>query len=213
MFVCEPLPGMRYCIERVLRIAGVQTIDSSGDPSVYLGPGNDRRPVTCLVDQSPAGAHGPGLIGRRLATDRIRRVVVYSAHHCEPVIGGALQAGASSFVSKAAPAQRLIDAVCDVRGPGNPRDDGHRRSVFLGRAARYWNRDRNECSPLQVLTVRESAVLMMIAEGTAPRAVAERLNIGERTVGNHVMAIRRRLDIARERFRPRAIEHGLIDPV
>ena len=210
VFVCEPVPGIRYCIERVLRVAGVELVGSSGDPSPCLDHPEARGPVIYVVDQSPDGTYGPDVIESLLATDRTRRVVVYSAYDYEPVITTAFEAGASSFVSKSATSQKLFDAILAAFRQGTACDHQTRPQVFLPLTNFFKMGDRADDSPHQILTVRELAIFMMISEGLTIKEVADRLDVGERTVGNRLLALRRRLNIPRERLRLHAIEHCLI---
>ena len=123
-----------------------------------------------------------------------------------------LEAGAASIVSKSATSQQSLDAVFALYRQGNARDCQSSRQAFLLVTNSCRMGDRADDSPHQVLTVRELAILVTIAEGHTLQEVAKLLQINQRTVGNVLVAIRRQLDIPRERFRSHAIEHCLIDP-
>ena len=141
------------------------------------------------------------------ATARIRertdavRVLVLTTYESDASILSAIEAGASGYLLKAAPADELIAGV---------------RSVAAGEvalspaiAAQLVSRMR-EPAPT-ALTTRETEVLRLVAEGLSNRAIGERLFVGEATVKTHLLRTFEKLGVNdRTRAVTLAMERGLI---
>lgn len=141
------------------------------------------------------------------ATARIRertdavRVLVLTTYETDASILSAIEAGASGYLLKAAPADELIAGV---------------RSVAAGEvalspaiAAQLVSRMR-EPAPT-ALTTRETEVLRLVAEGLSNRAIGERLFVGEATVKTHLLRTFEKLGVNdRTRAVTLAMERGLI---
>lgn len=129
------------------------------------------------------------------------RVLVLTTYESDASILSAIEAGASGYLLKAAPAEELIAGV---------------RSVAAGEvalspaiAAQLVSRMR-EPAPT-ALTTRETEVLRLVAEGLSNRAIGERLFVGEATVKTHLVRAFEKLGVNdRTRAVTLAMERGLI---
>jgi len=115
------------------------------------------------------------------------RVLVVSAYEDDEYVRGALQAGASGHLSKAAPGHELVEAI---------------RSVVAGRSvvrqdvlARLLATDTDAPDPVPVLSERESAVLDLLAQGLPNKRIAGSLHISPRTVERHCESIYAKLAV------------------
>ena len=62
------------------------------------------------------------------------------------------------------------------------------------------------------LTLRQRAIMAGVVEGLTDAQIADRLGISQRTVTNHLVAIRRKLDLRnRTQLAVWAVRHG-VDP-
>ena len=138
---------------------------------------NQLHPSVVLMDIRLPGMNGID------ATRRIRRdhpgtrVLVVSAYDDEEYIRGALEAGASGHLSKAAPGRQLIEAVRAVAAGGTVIEPGVLSHLLAGASTA-------PVPPAQ-LTERELAVLELLAHGLHNKQVATRLGISRRTVERH----------------------------
>jgi len=138
---------------------------------------NQLHPTVVLMDIRLPGMNGID------ATRRIRRdhpgtrVLVVSAYDDEEYIRGALEAGASGHLSKAAPGRQLIEAVRAVAAGGTVIEPTVLNHLLAGTSS----------APLPAarLTERELAVLELLAHGLHNKQVATRLGISRRTVERH----------------------------
>lgn len=142
-----------------------------------------------------------------VATARIRaqaddiRVLVLTTYESDASILSAIEAGASGYLLKAAPADELIAGV---------------RSVAAGEvalspsiAAQLVARMR-EPAPAS-LTPRETEVLRLVAEGLSNREIGERLFLGESTVKTHLLRTFEKLGVNdRTRAVTLAMQRGLL---
>jgi len=117
-----------------------------------------------------------------------------------------VRAGASGYLLKGTPAQRVVDAICEVHDGG---------SVIQPRLARrllmHFQNVRGEDAPR--LTPRETEILTLIAKGLSNRTAAETLGLSRATVRTHLEHIYAKLDVSnRTEAVTEAIRRGLIDP-
>jgi two-component system, NarL family, response regulator LiaR len=128
------------------------------------------------------------------ATKRIRslaptvRILALSAFDDEPYVFGLLDAGATGYVLKTAESQEVVRAV---------------RATAAGRAAlapsvatHVVTRVTQGTSASEALTERELAVLRLAARGLTNKQIGANLNIGDRTVQNHLANIYAKLEVA-----------------
>jgi two-component system response regulator DesR len=118
----------------------------------------------------------PGLSGLELAAELRRRgntarVIILTTFARPGYLRRALDAGASGYLLKDAPSDRLADAIRRVHGGG--------RAVDPELAAEAWS----EADPL---TDRERQVLRLAAEGRSGADIAEDLALSEGTVRNYL---------------------------
>lgn len=118
----------------------------------------------------------PGLSGLELATElrqrgSTARVIILTTFARPGYLRRALDAGASGYLLKDAPSNRLADAIRRVHGGG--------RAVDPELAAEAWS----ESDPL---TDRERQVLRLAAEGQAGAEIAQQLELSEGTVRNYL---------------------------
>jgi len=138
---------------------------------------NQLHPSVVLMDIRLPGMNGID------ATRRIRRdhpgtrVLVVSAYDDEEYIRGALEAGASGHLSKAAPGRQLIEAVRAVDAGGTVIEPAVLNHLLAGTSSAPL--------PAAQLTERELAVLELLAHGLHNKQVATRLGISRRTVERH----------------------------
>jgi len=114
------------------------------------------------------------------------RILVLTTFEVEDVVYEALCAGASGFLLKDAPEQRLIDAIRIIA-------DGS--SVFAPHATRrlieeFAHRGQpNAQPPVATLTERELDVVKELAKGLSNAEIAQSLFVTENTVKTHISRI------------------------
>src|SRR5579859_1852702 len=115
------------------------------------------------------------------------KVLILTAHDDDEYVLSLLQAGASGYLLKTAPASELVKALRQVQEGDSPLDPAIARKLV------YHLSDRHEKSrPVDVdsaaedLTARELEVVRGLARGMSNRAIADELAISDRTVQSHL---------------------------
>jgi DNA-binding NarL/FixJ family response regulator len=149
---------------------------------------------------------------RRLAADAGPRILVLTTFDLDEYVYEALGAGASGFLLKDVPAERLFDAVRVVAaGEALLAPSVTRR--LIGEFARIRPRLAPRPDLLSELTPRETEVLRLIAEGLSNAEIAGRLVVSDETVKTHVSHVLTKLGL-RDRVQAvvAAYESGLVQP-
>jgi len=133
-------------------------------------------------------------------------ILIFTIFDEEERVLQAVRAGASGYLLKGTPADRVVDAICEVHGGG---------SVIQPRLARrlltHFQAQRGEGVP--GLTPRETEILNLIAKGLSNREAAETLGLSRATVRTHLEHIYAKLEVSnRTEAVTEAIRRGLIEP-
>ena len=187
----------------------LEVVGEAADGSAASVVVRRERPDVVLLD-----VRMPGVDGLTAARDLLAdaaapwRVVMLTTFDLDEYVYAALAAGASGFLLKDVPPERLVAAVRQVHdGDVLLAPDITRRLV-----ARY-AQPRGGPDPLAPLTHRERDVLALIARGLSNVEIASALHLGEATVKTHVGRILAKLDL-RDRAQAvvAAYEAGLVRP-
>ncbi len=179
--------GLQSCLSRAGRI---RLVGEAADGDDALRKARELKPDVVLMDISMPGMNG------LTVTEMLRKelpdmkVLVLSVQRNKDSIFRVIQAGAHGYVSKEAPSEEVIRAIESVHG-GQPFF-----SEEIARAAlNEFINSGDKKEPFSQLTSREREVLVLIAEGQSNKEIADRLNIGVRTIETHRERIMRRLNI------------------
>jgi DNA-binding NarL/FixJ family response regulator len=142
------------------------------------------------------------------------KVVVLTTFNEDSYVCDALRLGASGFLLKVAPPERLVDAIRVAANGDALIDPLVTRQVIAALA--YNMRDPLATDPppaLGELTVREAEVLRMLVRGRSNAEIAADLVVGDATVKTHVARVLMKLGL-RDRVQAiiYAYEHRLVQP-
>ena len=146
------------------------------------------RPDVIVTDIEMPGLSGLELAGELKRQGCTARVIILTTFARPGYLRRALDAGASGYLLKDAPSNRLADAIRRVHGGG--------RAVDPELAAEAWS----EADPL---TDRERQVLRLAADGQSGAEIAASLELSEGTVRNYLseainkIGAKNRVDAAR----------------
>jgi DNA-binding NarL/FixJ family response regulator len=138
------------------------------------------------------------------------KVLVLTTFERDDYLHEALRAGASGFLLKNSPPERLLDALSVVASGDSLVDPAMTRRLIDAMGTRL---PIDSADALKALTDREEEVLRLIAKGFSNAEIAEALFIGESTVKTHVSSILVKLNL-RDRVQAVvfAYEHGVTTP-
>ena len=164
----------------------------------------DLQPDLVLMDLRMPALDGAEATARIIDARPTAKVLVLTTYETDEHILGAIEAGASGYLLKAAPEAEILAGV---------------RSVVAGEtvlapsiAAKLVSRVRQDAtSAAPSLSPRELEVLRLVAEGRSNPEIARKLFIGEATVKTHLLHVFEKLEVNdRTRAVTRAMELGLL---
>jgi DNA-binding NarL/FixJ family response regulator len=157
------------------------------------------RPDVVLIDVQMPGVGGIEATRRIKKSVPTAQVVVLSSFDQDEYIYQSIQAGAKGYVLKDSELEELLDVIrAAARG----------ESLLPAHIATKLVRRVSATQSCYDLTKREYEVLNLLAGGLRNREIAEKLNITERTVKNHVTQIISKLGV---KSRTEAVTQALRD--
>ena len=183
----------------------------SGEEAIHLV--RRLRPDVTLMDIRMPGALDGVEATRRLvaAEDAPTRVIILTTFDTDEYVYDALDAGASGFLLKNCPPERLLDGVRIVAGGDALLEPAVTMRVITEFGRR--RRDVRHDGRLDNLTAREQDILREVATGRSNSEIAMRLYLSEATVKSHLTRILHKLG-ARDRVQAvvYAYESGFVAP-
>ena len=163
-------------------VDGEQVVDKSDSVS----------PDVVLMDIRMPRVDGLEATRRLLQRPAPPKVVVLTTFDLDEHVYEALEAGASGFLLKDAPAHQLIHAIRAVAA-----GEALLAPSVTRRLIAHFTRPRTSVAPASVwgLTDREMEVLRLLADGLSNAEIAAHLFVGESTVKTHVARILAKLGV------------------
>ncbi|MCO1654869.1 response regulator transcription factor [Pseudonocardia humida] len=202
--------GLRLVLETEPDIV---VVGEAGDGAAAVAATAALHPDVVLMDVRMPGLDGLAATRRILEGHPAVRVVVLTTFDDDANVHAALRLGASGFLLKVAPPERLVDAIRVAADGGALLDPLVTRRVISAFSTLPEPGRRPRPPALDRLTDREHEVLRMLARGLSNAEIAAELVVGEATVKTHVARVLMKLDL-RDRVQAVvfAYEHGLVEP-
>ena len=172
------------------------------EPGVEVGgeAGNGREAIeklkqiptdVVLMDISMPHLNGFEATQRIVQTHRNIHVLVLTMYDEDDLIIRCLEAGASGYVLKDAPAEQLLYAIREARKGGKYLSP----SVVNKVVSQYLQTSVRPKDTYDLLSAREREVLKMLAEGLSVKEIAYRLKLSVKTVEAHKYNLMKKLDV------------------
>lgn len=148
-------------------------------------------PDVVVMDLSMPGMGGLEAIRRLVAREPAARILALSALEATAYPQRVFKAGALGYLSKRSAPEALIEAVRTVACGKRYLDArlGHQLALAqMGVGA----------NPVDLLTEREFAVFVQLAEGRTVAQIADNLNLATSTVGTHLYNVKQKLTAANQ---------------
>ena len=188
-------------------------VASAADGADAVRLSREHRPDVVLMDVRMPLLDGIEATRQICAGDGERpRILILTTFDLDEYVYDALQAGASGFLLKDAPAETLFEAV-RVIAAGDALLAPAITRRLIAEFARLRPQPHAPPNGLDALTPRETEILGLVAEGLSNREIALRLFLSDETVKTHVSHVLRKLGL---RDRAQAVvaadETGLVVP-
>jgi DNA-binding NarL/FixJ family response regulator len=204
--VADDHPIVRAGIVGLLETAeGIEVVGEAADGAEAVALAESERPDLVLMDLRMPGVDGASATASIVAAGHGTRVLVLTTYETDDHILGAIEAGASGYLLKAAPQAEILAGI---------------RAVAAGEtvlapsiAAKLVSRVRADAAstPVPALSPREREVLTLVAAGRSNPEIARTLYLGEATVKTHLLHVFEKLGVNdRTRAVTRAMELGLL---
>lgn len=181
----------------------IEVVGDAYSAEMALAVINRDEPDVVLMDVRLPGMSGIEAT-RRIAHDHPRvKVLVVTAYDDDEFVREGLEAGASGFLSKAAPGRELVAGV---------REAAEGRLVLQSQLLTRVLRPRSPTNDGVRLTDRERQVLTLLVDGLHNRQIAERLDISTRTVERHCDSLYSKLGVgSRTEAVVKALSRGIVE--
>ncbi len=145
----------------------------------------NEKPDVLLLDVELPGLSGIDSLPKLKKLIPDTYILILTVYEQEEKIFRALGNGASGYLTKNTPPEKIIDAIHEVMEGGGPMSAHIARMVIS-------SFKRNEQTPL---TRRETEILEQIATGKSRKRIADELFIDLETVKSHIKNIYHKLDV------------------
>ena len=199
--------GLRGLLERR---SGVTVVGEAGDGETGVRLAQQLCPEIVILDVCMPGLNGVEATRRIVASCPGVRILALSMHPDRRYVVEMLKAGASGYILKDSAFDELLHAIDSVMA----------RTAFLSPAITDMvlkefvaSAPREESSAFSLLTPREREVLQQLAEGTATKVIAARLEISVKTVESYRQQIMDKLGLRTvAELTKYAVREGLTTP-
>ena len=150
----------------------------------------DPKPNVVLMDINLPRMNGIQCVSRLKSIMPDVQVLMLTVYENSNRIFEALTAGASGFLVKNTPPEKLLEAIRDVANGGGPMSGHIARKVIQA-----FQPTGKGTSIKENLTPREKEILELLSRGFAYKQIAGELNLGIGTVQTHLSRIYRKLHV------------------
>jgi DNA-binding NarL/FixJ family response regulator len=209
VLVADDQPLVRTGIRMILSTEpDLELVGEAGDGQQAVDRCVELHPDVVLMDVRMPHVDGIAATAR-ITVETDSRVLVLTTFDLDEVVYEALRAGASGFLLKDAPEDRLITAIRVVAEGGSLFAPSVTRRLVAEFARGPRRRDTEPA--LGGLTAREREVLLLVAKGMSNAEIAKELFLSENTVKTHVARVLMKLGL-RDRVQAvvLAYESGLV---
>jgi len=201
VFLIDDHRSILWGLERLIESSrpGMRVVGSATACSEALKTLESASPDVILLDLDLGQENGLDAIPRLIAASKAKILVLTGVRDAS-LHDRAVLAGARGVVAKEARAETILAAIAKVHGGEVWLDRAATGRLLVEVSRRSASRDAPspEQRKISQLTVREREIIAIAAgnAGATAKAIAERLNISEHTLRNHLTSIYEKLGVA-----------------
>ncbi len=198
VLIVDDHPLTRDALSALLAQQGFDVVGEADEGGAAVTRAQELRPDIVVLDLTMPGTDGLTALPAIREASPDSEIVVLTASDAEENLLAAIRAGASGYLLKTEPAERIAVFLRGVaRGDAALSGEVARRLLD-----RVRNGDRLNGVPAEItrtLSAREVEVLLLLDEHLGTDEIAQRLFISEHTVRSHVKSLLRKLGVSSRR--------------
>jgi len=189
--------GVRANLTKMIDSApGFHCLSAYPDAFTALKGIATNRPDVVLMDINLPGMLGTECVGRLKNIAPTLPVLMLTVYDDAEQVFKSLMAGATGYLLKRTPADKLLEAIREINSGGAPMSRQiARRVVQFFQDIKQEPAETRRAPEVKSLTEREEQVLSLLAKGHAYKEIADLLNISFETVRTHVRTIYDKLHV------------------
>jgi len=181
--IAEIRDGLRFIVNQTAGFQFVSAYNNAED--AFAGLPEDK-PDIVIMDIGLPGSTGIDCIRKLKASDTHMQFVIFTVYEDSDQVFEALAAGASGYLLKNSPPDKIIASLHEIQAGGSPMSLSIARKVV---SSFHRSVDENE------LSAREMEVLTLLAKGLLYKEIATKLSISKGTVSQHIHNIYEKLHV------------------
>jgi DNA-binding NarL/FixJ family response regulator len=188
-WIVEDHDRLRATLREVLELEGIGCIATFSSCEEALAAAAPKDPDVIILDLALPGMSG--IEGSRRFKERFPacEIVVFTVFDDREKVFEAICAGASGYLLKSDPPERIASAIREVLSGGSPMTPEIAR-MLVERFSRMPG-----ASSTVGISDREQEVLRLLVDGLAKKEIAARLDLSIHTVDNYVRRLYRKLHV------------------
>ena len=148
-------------------------------------------PDLVIMEMNLKKANAKDYIKEIKSISRNTRILIYSYQEDEKMIAGLLDSGASGYLNKSCSIEEFLKGINQIL-----RQKKYIQDSMSSKIRMEVLQQKNEKQKVNMLTKRETDILILVANGFLNKEIANYLNITERTVKNHLSNIFKKIEVA-----------------
>lgn len=188
--IVEDLPEIRNGLERLVKEQQDMLLYSVSSNAEEAMPELKRtQPSIVIMDINMPGMNGIDCIRAVKADCPDTQFMIFTIYENDEKIFDALAAGASGYLLKKTPAEKILDAIKELYNGGSPMSTPIARKVI-----NHFKEAKNPGH--KNLTNKENEILNLLSKGFLYKEIAARLSISVGTVTQHIHNIYEKLHVS-----------------
>src|ERR1039457_1080005 len=176
--------------DQITRVRGFQLVGSYASAEAALAALPQVKPDVVLMDINLPGIDGVECVRNLKARMPTVQFIMLTVYQDSDRLINSLMAGASGYLLKRTPPDKLLSAIREVCSGGAPMTPEMARRVV-----QHFQQTRAPATSLPPLTSRENDVLAQLAKGYCYKEIAGHLNIGIGTLQGYISNIYEKLRV------------------